>query len=378
MTELLDYAWGHPNLAQLKGLGFTGVIRYVTGSGAKGLSKAEVAQIRSAGLTLSLVFETTGKTVKGGRTAGRADAAATANALNVLGIPKSVVFFAVDYDLQPAEYGLLDAYLDGAAEVWGKTFTGVYGGYAVAQRALSRGYKAWQTYAWSGGKVAQGISLYQYKNGQTVAGGSVDRNRTSLVDWSQVKWDGSTPAPVASSVPSYPHGTYLGYSVANTQRLLNVHGYHLAVDDSYGPATRAAVKDYQSKHGLQVDGLAGPKTQASLNAQPAPSTPQIAVDGVAGPATIKRWQQVLGTPVDGVVSGQLNVNYRPALTAVQHGNGGSTLIRKVQSILGTTQDGLFGPNTIKALQRYLGVNADGIFGPQTVKALQNRLNTGRF
>jgi LysM repeat protein len=58
---------------------------------------------------------------------------------------------------------------------------------------------------------------------------------------------------------------YLGYSVVQTQRLLAARGYQLALDDYYGPGTRAAVSDYQSKHGLQVDSYAGPATQASLS-----------------------------------------------------------------------------------------------------------------
>ena len=144
-TELIDYSWGHPNLAQLKGLGIAGVIRYVTGNGGKGLTKDEVASIRAAGLTLTLVYETTGQTVKGGNVAGRADAQAALNAIRSLGLPLSVVYFAVDYDLQPAEYGLLDAYLDGAAGVIGKGRTGVYAGFGPCAHAMSRGYKAWQT-----------------------------------------------------------------------------------------------------------------------------------------------------------------------------------------------------------------------------------------
>ena len=194
-TELIDYSWGHPNLEQLRGLGITGVIRYVTGSGGKALSRDEIAQIRANNLTLTLVYETTGQTVKGGNVAGRADAQSALNAIRTLGLPLSVVYFAVDYDMQPAEYGLLDAYLDGAAGVIGKDRTGVYAGVNPCAHAMSRGYKAWQTYAWSGGRVAQGIKIYQYSNGQTVAGGSVDRNRTSLDDYGQVRWNGRAPAP---------------------------------------------------------------------------------------------------------------------------------------------------------------------------------------
>jgi hypothetical protein len=48
------------------------------------------------------------------------------------------------------------------------------------------------------------------------------------------------------------------------QALLNAWGASLVVDGSFGPATDVALKGYQSRHGLRVDGLAGPRTQASL------------------------------------------------------------------------------------------------------------------
>lgn len=42
------------------------------------------------------------------------------------------------------------------------------------------------------------------------------------------------------------------------------YGYDIDVDGSFGPATEAAVKDYQHKHGLTVDGKAGPKTRKDM------------------------------------------------------------------------------------------------------------------
>jgi peptidoglycan hydrolase-like protein with peptidoglycan-binding domain len=310
-VELIDYAWGRPDLARVKTLGRKGVIRYLTGSGGKALSKPEIAKIKAAGLTLTLVYETTGRTVKGGRQAGVADAAAARGAMTALGLPASLVYFAVDYDMQPGEYALLDAYLDGAASVIGKTHTGVYAGYGPCAHAIGRGYAAWQTYAWSHGRTAPGIRLYQYANGQKLAGGEVDFVRTSLADYGQVAWQ-QTPAV---------------------------------------PATPAAK----------------------------PTAARLAVDGSAGPATIRRWQQVMGTAIDGVISGQINNGgARPNLHAVSYGSGGSNLIRAVQKLLGLKADGLMGPATIKAIQRRLGLKADGLMGPATVKALQNRLNTGRF
>jgi LysM repeat protein len=205
-TELIDYSFARPNLAQVKAAGVTGVIRYLTGSG-KGLTTGEIQRIRAAGLSLTLVYETTGRTVKGGRSAGVADGQAALSALRTLGLPRSVVYFAVDYDLQPGEYGLLDAYLDGIASVLGKQCTGVYAGYGPCARAMSRGYAAWQTYAWSGGKIAPGIRIYQYRNGVTIGGGQVDRNRTSLADYGQVKWDSAAAAPMPAFNPSAASGS---------------------------------------------------------------------------------------------------------------------------------------------------------------------------
>lgn len=119
----------------------------------------------------------------------------------------------------------------------------------------------------------------------------------------------------------------------------------------------------------------------------APQTGQLVVDGLLGPATIRRWQQVMGTPVDGVIS---------------TGKGGSSLVRAVQENLNRYQgaglkvDG-FGiyPNTptgnkgntetVKAMQRWfnkIGGNlmVDGRLDKpsETVRILQRQLNKGTF
>ena len=98
-------------------------------------------------------------------------------------------------------------------------------------------------------------------------------------------------------------------------------------------------------------------------------TGRLTVDGSCGPATIRRWQQVMGTSVDGIISGQYRPDGRtwgrPALvdSCVRYGGGGSNLIRAVQRKLNLTADGLLGPATIRALQKHLGVAQDSWFGP---------------
>lgn len=105
-------------------------------------------------------------------------------------------------------------------------------------------------------------------------------------------------------------------------------------------------------------------------------TPKLTVDGIAGPDTIRALQAFLGTPQDGVISGQRRdlAKYYPAIKSVTFGSGGSTCVRALQKWCSATVDGVWGQGTTKALQKKLGVTADGIAGSGTVKALQKFLN----
>lgn len=55
-----------------------------------------------------------------------------------------------------------------------------------------------------------------------------------------------------------------GDRVVALQSKLSDLGYHLANDGKFGPATESAVKDFQQKSGLSVDGIVGPATLAAL------------------------------------------------------------------------------------------------------------------
>lgn len=60
-----------------------------------------------------------------------------------------------------------------------------------------------------------------------------------------------------------------GSEVKKLQEELNKQGYKLDVDGIYGNKTQSAVKDYQSKNGLSVDGIAGVQTTGALYKAPA-------------------------------------------------------------------------------------------------------------
>lgn len=55
-------------------------------------------------------------------------------------------------------------------------------------------------------------------------------------------------------------------TVREIQELLISNGYRIRADGKYGPKTQSAIKDFQSKHKLKIDGLVGPITWANLNA----------------------------------------------------------------------------------------------------------------
>ena len=107
---------------------------------------------------------------------------------------------------------------------------------------------------------------------------------------------------------------------------------------------------------------------------------RLAVDGLFGPASVRRLQSVLGTVQDGYLSGQSSASkrYHSGLRSVRYGSGGSTAVRALQRKLKVSADGYFGPQTIRAWQRKLGVTADGYFGPNTAKAAQRMLNQNKL
>lgn len=91
------------------------------------------------------------------------------------------------------------------------------------------------------------------------------------------------------------------------------------------------------------------------------------VDGELGPKTIAKWQTIVGTTADGVIS-------EPK----------SELVYWLQRYLrervdpNLQVDGELGPKTIRALQKYLGAPTTGVMDHVTVVALQRRLNEQRF
>jgi len=115
------------------------------------------------------------------------------------------------------------------------------------------------------------VKNYQSSHGLS-ADGIVGPNTKASLDSAGT----SVPAPIALTSAQCPTDIAEGEidgCVTELQDLLNTHGAGLGVDGDFGPATFTAVENYQSSHGLSVDGIVGPDTKASLDGTGTPPTP---------------------------------------------------------------------------------------------------------
>lgn len=137
-----------------------------------------------------------------------------------------------------------------------------------------------------------------------------------------------------------------GPTVTKLQKDLNSVGFKLAADGNFGPLTDAALRSFQKRNHLHLDGIAGSQTLSKLatlverSKMPVPN-PTLRL-GISARTAVKQLQTLLN--------------------ALGHGVG------KV--------DGLFGPNTEKAvkdLQKQANISADGIYGPTSNRKLKEML-----
>jgi peptidoglycan hydrolase-like protein with peptidoglycan-binding domain len=123
------------------------------------------------------------------------------------------------------------------------------------------------------------------------------------------------------------------HPIATLQYLLRANGHSVQVDSRFGLAVEKAVRAFQKRKHLTVDGVAGPRTWAALIVVVQRASRGDAVRGVQGELDTR---QVAG------------------------------------SSIGLTVDGIFGPETemaVRAFQDDAGLAVDGVVGPTTWSAL---------
>jgi cell wall-associated NlpC family hydrolase len=148
-----------------------------------------------------------------------------------------------------------------------------------------------------------------------------------------------------------------GAAVARVQRALGIRA-----DGIFGPQTRRAVRAYQARHGLLVDGIVGPRTRSALFGSeagarfirawwvaPVQRALGVPVDGLYGPVTraaVRAYQARHGLTVDGIVGPQTlgHLGIRGAGHSHQSGNGASAPVPSSR-----------GARVVAIAKRYLGI-----------------------
>lgn len=108
-------------------------------------------------------------------------------------------------------------------------------------------------------QIADAMLLYNKGSGKVLPGLTKRRQEERALFLSSNPTGNPYPVPEKSIKLNSK-----GNGVRWLQVCLNRHGYGLIVDGVAGLLTIGAVMDWQKKHGLEADGIVGPKTKESL------------------------------------------------------------------------------------------------------------------
>jgi Domain of unknown function (DUF1906) len=303
-TLLVDYSWTHPSPAGIRAAGYSGVVRYLSPDPTKNLTPAERDALFAFGLSITLVWESTGSRAGKGQAAGAVDAHEAEKQASTLGYPGGCPLFYAD-DSGQLSAAAVTPYFDGVESA--TTYpVGVYGCLSVIE-GISVPWK-WQTSAWSGvdkngnGLVSAQAHLYQRQR-PTVARplGGTDEN---IVLHPFPMWTATPAPPVKKPVKppvAYPKPTSNVPQVKAIQAAV-----HVTTDGKFGTVTLAAVnavirKDtsnvrfLQARVGAVADGVWGPISEAAwlTTICRIQSAIGVAADGDWGPRSSAAWIHVL-------------------------------------------------------------------------------------
>lgn len=160
-----------------------------------------------------------------------------------------------------------------------------------------------------------------------------------------------------------------GDDVTRMQQALSQLGFYVhQVDGKFGTNTENAVRAFQSKNKLKVDGIAGSQTLTLLYQLTSALSTPVPGTVTAPPLTV----------VSSDASGAFHGDY-----SVINADSPAERIKTLQQLLSAagygsvTVDGKLGPRTkaaIRAFQRTQGLKEDGIAGQQTMRRLESFYN----
>lgn len=223
MTTLnaFDYSWARPSPAAMRAAGITVVARYLHDS-PKGLTRPEADALHAQGIGIVLNYEALSGNHLLGAGQGAADGAEARRLAAALGAPNVPIYFSCDREVSAGMVPTVLAYLNAADSAAHQSRC--YAQYAVCE---AFGRPAWQTLAWSYGRMSQHAVLYQYAIDQTFQGSAVDYDtvldRSQLGAWwpagSSESADSGSAIPIGETMSSTEY-TQLAAQIAALTKLV--------------------------------------------------------------------------------------------------------------------------------------------------------------
>lgn len=170
--------------------------------------------------------------------------------------------------------------------------------------------------------------------------------------------------PLSASLQAAAGGQYIrrgqsGEGVLELQKALNARGFRLEEDGKFGPATEAAVRQFQQANGAKVDGIVGPETVGKLQSvapgastvsdytPPAQNTGPVTAPGVNAS---DREQFDFYASMVRRAGGEVCPNGQPTVLGLRQGTGGAQRSYQDQFVV-LTPDG--------RVQRFTGATYPG-------------------
>ena len=213
-----------------------------------------------------------------------------------------------------------------------------------------------------GNKTERAVKLFQKKYGLPQTGVADETTLSWLYEEADID-----DAPVVSESigPAYASGTTLrrdstGSAVRKLQEDLHeLDFYDGVISGKYGGLTQEAVRLFQKKHGLDADGIAGPKTLKKIASLMGESTESEipSIGSILSPVlqngttTLRHGMQ--GDAVEKLQEDLDELGYYTGSVTGKYGNLTKEAVRLFQRDYDLTSDGIAGPKTLAKIKSVL-------------------------
>ncbi|MBQ3484962.1 MAG: peptidoglycan-binding protein [Clostridia bacterium] len=263
----------------------------------------------------------------------------------------------------------------------------------VQKRLKELGYLTGSADGAFGKKTEEAVKAFQKRNGLTADGVVGEKTMNVLMSSAAKKAESASSGSAPSTPAPEKEDTTLREGSRGTevkklqQRLKDLRYYKGSVDGVYGSGTIKAVKAFQQKNGLTVDGVAGSSTQSKVYSSSAKKADEEAAkeedkEETQDDETLRQGSK--GQAVKTLQEKLKRLGYYKGSVDGVYGSGTIAAVKAFQTRNKLTVDGVAGTSTLKVLYSSSAKEAEdedeevseelraGSYGPE-VRTLQKRL-----